>query len=111
MIQRPHGYSSWPREKQNAWYSEHGSEEQTTPNGHDGGAQKLFELIPLAKISFDTAPAYLVKGIVPRVGLCVFWGPQMRQVISRLRLADARGTRLEILRPAGSARRRRLLCP
>jgi hypothetical protein len=75
MIQRPHGYSSWPREKQNAWYSEHGSEEQTTPKGHDGGAQKLFELVPFDKIAFDTAPAYLIKGIVPRVGLCVFWGP------------------------------------
>jgi hypothetical protein len=35
MIQRPHGYSSWPREKQEAWYAKHGSEERTAPNGHD----------------------------------------------------------------------------
>jgi hypothetical protein len=34
-----------------------------------------FQLIPFDKIAFDTAPPYLVKGIVPRVGLCVFWGP------------------------------------
>jgi hypothetical protein len=36
---------------------------------------KTFELIPFDKIAFDTTPAYLVKGIIPRVGLCVFWGP------------------------------------
>jgi hypothetical protein len=35
MIQRPHGYSSWPREKQNAWYAK-----QTAPNGHDERAPK-----------------------------------------------------------------------
>ena len=45
-------------------------------NEPDERAQKArFELIPFDKIAFDTAPAYLVKGIVPRVGLCVFWGP------------------------------------
>src|ERR1700730_7965151 len=43
--------------------------------GHDATEQNRFELIPFDKIAFDTAPAYLVKGIVPRVGLCVFWGP------------------------------------
>jgi AAA domain len=37
--------------------------------------QKRFELIPLDKIAFDTTPSYLVKNILPRVGLCVFWGP------------------------------------
>jgi hypothetical protein len=36
---------------------------------------KHFELIPFDKIAIDTTPAYLVKGIIPRVGLCVFWGP------------------------------------
>jgi AAA domain len=45
------------------------------PNGPDARARKRFELIPFDKIAFDTAPAYLVKGIIPRVGLCVFWGP------------------------------------
>jgi hypothetical protein len=35
MIQRPHGYSFWPREKQYAWYAE-----QTAPNGHDERAPK-----------------------------------------------------------------------
>ena len=45
-------------------------------NGPDARAPKArFELIPFDKIAFDTAPAYLIKGIIPRVGLCVFWGP------------------------------------
>jgi hypothetical protein len=44
-------------------------------NGPDTRAQKHFELTPFDKISFDTTPAYLIKGIIPRVGLCVFWGP------------------------------------
>jgi hypothetical protein len=34
-----------------------------------------FKLVPFDKIAFDTAPVYLVKGIIPRIGLCVFWGP------------------------------------
>jgi AAA domain-containing protein len=46
----------------------------TAPNGHDGAAQNRFELIPFDKIAFDTTPAYLVKGLIPRVGLCVVWG-------------------------------------
>jgi len=37
--------------------------------------QKHFELIPFDAIKLDTTPVYLVKGIIPRVGLCVFWGP------------------------------------
>ena len=46
------------------------------PNRPDARAQKArFELIPFDKIVFDTTPAYLVKGIIPRVGLCVVWGP------------------------------------
>jgi hypothetical protein len=45
-------------------------------NGFDAAAQgRRFELIPFDKIAFDTTPAYLVKGLIPRVGLCVFWGP------------------------------------
>jgi AAA domain len=45
-------------------------------NGLDAAVQAArFELIPFDKITFDTVPAYLVKGLVPRVCLCVFWGP------------------------------------
>jgi AAA domain len=45
------------------------------PGEADGVTQKRFELIPFDKIKIDTAPAYLVKGIAPRVGLCIVWGP------------------------------------
>jgi AAA domain len=44
-----------------------------TGNGYD--KQQKFSLIPFDQITFDTRPAYLVKGVVPRTGLCVFWGP------------------------------------
>jgi hypothetical protein len=46
-------------------------------NGPDGRASRKarFELIPFDKIAFDTAPAYLIKMIIPRIGLCVVWGP------------------------------------
>jgi RecA-family ATPase len=46
-------------------------------NGHDARASRKarFELIPFDKIAFDTTPAYLVKGLIPRIGLCVVWGP------------------------------------
>ena len=32
-------------------------------------------LVPFDQIRLDTAPAYLVKGLVPREGLTVVWGP------------------------------------
>src|SRR5215207_7081743 len=34
-----------------------------------------FQLIPFERINLSTAPNYLVKGLVPRVGLTVIWGP------------------------------------
>ena len=42
-------------------------------NGQD--RPKRFKLIPFAAITFSTAINYLVKGILPRVGLAVVWGP------------------------------------
>jgi hypothetical protein len=45
------------------------------PNGQSPAPPKHFELVPFDAIRVDTTPAYLVKGIVPRTGLCVFWGP------------------------------------
>lgn len=38
-------------------------------------SQKRFDLIPFSKIVLGTAPAYLVKGLLPRLGLAVVWGP------------------------------------
>src|SRR3984893_7663725 len=49
---------------------------KTKGNGLDAQVRTArFELIPFDKIAFDTAPAYLVKGLVPRVCLSVIWGP------------------------------------
>jgi hypothetical protein len=43
-------------------------------NGH-GGAEPRFKLIPFAELKSTTAPSYLVKGLIPRIGLIVVWGP------------------------------------
>ena len=34
-----------------------------------------FVLVPFNDITLDTKPSYLVKGLIPRVGLTVVWGP------------------------------------
>lgn len=44
-------------------------------NGYDASAEQKFTLIPFDKISMSTRRAYLIKGIVPREGLVVLWGP------------------------------------
>ena len=43
-------------------------------NGRDAGEPR-FHLEPFDAIKLSTAPNYLVKGIIPRVGLVVAWGP------------------------------------
>jgi AAA domain len=42
-------------------------------NGH--AASGRFVLKPFEDITLSTAPNYLVKGIIPRTGLAVVWGP------------------------------------
>jgi hypothetical protein len=44
------------------------------PNGKETQAPR-FRLVPFREIKISTAPAYLVKGIIPRCGLVVTWGP------------------------------------
>jgi hypothetical protein len=48
--------------------------EPPTGSGKDETPQR-FKLIPFASIAFSTTFNYLVKGILPRVGLAVIWGP------------------------------------
>ena len=38
-------------------------------------AARRFALVPFDKINLDSTPAYLVKGLIPRTGLIVVWGP------------------------------------
>ncbi len=42
-------------------------------NGSSAGVR--FRLVAFDKIELDTSPAYLVRGIIPREGLVVIWGP------------------------------------
>jgi len=37
--------------------------------------QRRFNLVRFDQIQIPTDPAYLVKGLIPREGLCVAWGP------------------------------------
>ncbi len=37
--------------------------------------QRRFKLVRFDQIQLPTDPAYLVKGLIPREGLCVVWGP------------------------------------
>src|ERR1700730_12482585 len=74
------------REKQEARRLK-GNAEGTTRGKHGNGAERAdlssvakngrrrFELVCFDKIKLDTTPAYLVKGLVPRVGLTIVWGP------------------------------------
>jgi AAA domain len=50
------------------------------PNARKSGASsaskaKRFELAPFSEIRLDNTPPYLVKGLIPRTGLTVIWGP------------------------------------
>jgi len=40
-----------------------------------GPSRKRFRLKRFAEIKLSTNPNYLIKGILPRVGLAVIWGP------------------------------------
>jgi hypothetical protein len=39
------------------------------------GRTPRFQLVPFVQLKPSTAPDYLVKGLIPRVGLTVIWGP------------------------------------
>jgi hypothetical protein len=38
-------------------------------------APRRFQLVPFNDLNPGTAPAYLVKGLIPRVGIVAVWGP------------------------------------
>jgi AAA domain len=44
-------------------------------NGKTVIIEPRFRLIPFEKLQPSPAPAYLIKGLIPRVGLTVVWGP------------------------------------
>ncbi len=62
-----------------AW--DHGEKEVFPPNrteklnGAHGAKTQRFPLVAFDDIQIDTTPNYLIKGLVPRRGLVVFWGP------------------------------------
>jgi len=73
-----------------------------------------FKLVRFKNILLSTAPAHLVKGLIPAVGLIVTLGPghlgpaQMREILLDVRPRDAHCPGLGISRPKGEARCGRL---
>ncbi|MEJ0093153.1 MAG: AAA family ATPase [Methylocella sp.] len=66
----PVGYEDWTQERKNAWWAS-----STGNSGVAAQSVPRFRLVPFEKIAIDTTPTYLIKGLVPRVGLTVVWGP------------------------------------
>jgi hypothetical protein len=48
---------------------------QSRTRSPEQNAAQRFRLIPFDEIRIDPAPNYLVKGLIPRHGLVVIWGP------------------------------------
>ena len=71
------------------------------PRKTNGGARRVrFKLTAFEQIQISTAPNYLVKGIIPRAGLVIFWGPpKCGKSFLDLRSRDACRARSPISRP------------
>src|SRR5579859_2271157 len=41
----------------------------------NGAERRHFNLVPFASVRVSVDPAYLIKGLIPRSGLTVVWGP------------------------------------
>jgi hypothetical protein len=53
-----------------------GNAQEPPPHPGNGSAQQhRFTLKPFKDITICTTPSYLVKGVLPRSGLAVVWGP------------------------------------
>jgi AAA domain len=53
-------------------------QEKYNGNGYDPKGEPSparFQLVPFDGIQLDSTPPYLVKGLIPRTGLTVIWGP------------------------------------
>lgn len=49
--------------------------EQEEIQESEGEAEDLFKLIPFANLVLNKTPAYLVKDMIPRIGITIIWGP------------------------------------
>ena len=53
----------------------HRTDGKSPAAGVNTASSPRFKLTPFNEISLDTSPPYLVKGLIPREGLVVVWGP------------------------------------
>src|SRR5262245_55270520 len=57
-------------------YGETDSEQRARERGNGSAGRRIrFHLRPFEAITLSTAPNYCVKGVIPRTGLVVVWGP------------------------------------
>jgi hypothetical protein len=67
--------------------------------------QTRINLVPFEEIKIGRERRYLVKGLIPRVGLTVIWGPpKSGKKLLGVRPSDARRSRLGISWPASPPR-------
>jgi AAA domain len=57
------------------FHSEHFSRSESPKTNGQGQYDQRFTLKPFDEIKLSTVPNYLIKGIIPRTGLVVIWGP------------------------------------
>src|SRR5262249_38175398 len=53
----------------------HDTAQKYPPKGNGSGQHQRFKLTRFEEITMTTAVNYLVKGVVPREGMVVIWGP------------------------------------
>src|SRR5262245_19639557 len=58
-----------------AYHKEHGPYQSTVNGKAQSAPKQRIKLVPFDEIKLGTEPRYLVKGIIPRDGLVVIWGP------------------------------------
>jgi hypothetical protein len=50
-------------------------EELRDEAGEESAPRRHFSLVPFSAVKLDSEPAYVIKGLIPRAGLTVIWGP------------------------------------
>jgi hypothetical protein len=104
MTEQPSG---WGYEQAKEEIEAEDAAKRVQPNGVDpSGSNIRFQFTQFRDIKLDTAPAYVVGGMIPRLGIVVVWGkPKCGKTFWVFDVGDARFARLDISRPTRRAGR------
>ena len=86
MSAYPEGFPDWPLDRRNAFFAQEAKDYSARKatgaifeDGRHVGARRAdkrrFPLIPFGSIRPDEGANYLIKGLFPRAGMAVVWGP------------------------------------